>query len=231
MAQRLGCPEFDAALQQFLKGADEIDWKTRKGGGAGAEAIVYDGAGEWVFHAPVLFHGEEYSVPHRLRLSSDGVNAAFLAEGHPLGEGCTLKGKGTWEAADNGTAIKLALTMEVHVRSTAAGAPQPGVSVATPVAVPVASAVPVAVPVAAAAEPEPEAELEPPSDAHPASPKARTGGGPSAEAAQLVSTQECTMLLRKDYREASGLSSLLGMASNPTNWRLAQARKQLCRCL
>lgn len=76
MGQRLGCLAFDEALQQFLKGADEFHWKTRntQRTASGADAIVYDGAGEWVFHAPVEFQGEEYQIPHRLRLSSDGVN-------------------------------------------------------------------------------------------------------------------------------------------------------------
>ena len=53
MAQRLGCPAFDNALQKFLKGAGELEWKARKGG-ALASAIVFDGAGEWWWRAVEL---------------------------------------------------------------------------------------------------------------------------------------------------------------------------------
>ena len=70
MSQRLGYQPFDSALQKFLRGADELAWKSREGGATAPGAIVFDAAGEWVFYATVDFGGESFPVPHRLRLTS-----------------------------------------------------------------------------------------------------------------------------------------------------------------
>ena len=122
MSQRLGYPAFDSALQQFLRGADELAWKSRDTSIAGA-TVVFDAAGEWVFYASIMFGDETFPVPHRLRLSSDGVNAAILCEGHPQASGLVVRGKGTWETVQSGAAVSVALTIEVH--RSAAHASQP----------------------------------------------------------------------------------------------------------
>lgn len=117
MSQRLGHPPLDSALQKFLRGADELAWKAREGGPMPPGAVVFDAAGEWIFYATVEFGGESFSIPHRLRLSSDGVNAAMLCEGHPQADGVIIRGKGTWETVQEGAAVSVALTVEVHRRA------------------------------------------------------------------------------------------------------------------
>lgn len=185
LSQRLGHPPFDAALQKFLRGADELAWKSREGGATAPGAVFYDVAGEWVFYAKVEFGGESFPVPHRLRLSSDGVNAAMLCEGHPQAGGLIVRGKGTWEAVQGGGAISVDLSIEVH-RSRADGAQQ--------------------------SEPHLEPEPEPPSDG---SPTAAAAATTAAIAETVVSTQECKMLLKKDLQEATGLNALITRADAP----------------
>eukprot|EP01046_Picozoa_sp_COSAG06_P025205 COSAG06_NODE_2104_length_7581_cov_9.832130_4_plen_264_part_00 len=118
MAQRLAHPPFDAALQKFLRGEDELSWKSGEAGAVAPDAVVFDAAGEWVFLASVPFGEVSFDVPHRLRLSSDGVNAAILCEGHPQAAGLLVRGKGTWESVQGGAAISVSLTLDVHKPST-----------------------------------------------------------------------------------------------------------------
>ena len=187
MSQRLGYPLFDTALQKFLRGADELAWKSREGGGAaGPDAVVFDAAGEWAFYASVEFGGEKFPVPHRLRLSSDGVNAALLCEGHPQAGGLVVRGKGTWEAAQGGAAVSVFLTIEVH-RKPADAAQQSGRGL----------------------EPEPEPQ------AGDGSPTAAAAAAGPAAGETMVSTQDCRMLLKKDLREVAGLTSLITRADAP----------------
>lgn len=186
MSQRLGYPPFDTALQLFLRGADELAWKSRGGGAGPTSAVVFDAAGEWAFYASVEFGGEKFSVPHRLRLSSDGVNAALLCEGHPQAGGLVVRGKGTWEATQGGAAISVSLTLEVY-RKPAYAAQQSERGL----------------------EPEPEAQ-----DGD-GSPTAVAAAATSVAGETMVSTQDCRMLLKKDLREASGLNALIVRADAP----------------
>eukprot|EP01043_Picozoa_sp_COSAG02_P048653 COSAG02_NODE_4801_length_4960_cov_3.266406_6_plen_232_part_00 len=188
LSQRLGFPPFDAALQKFLRGADELAWKSREGGATVPGAVIFDAAGEWVFYATVEFGGESFPVPHRLRLSSDGVNAAMLCEGHPQAGGLVIRGKGTWEAVQGGAAISVALSIEVH-RSPTDAAQQ--------------------------SEPDLEPEPEPLSNDGSVGSPTTAAATTVATAEAVVSTQDCKLLLKKDLQEASGLNALITRADAP----------------
>lgn len=125
MSNRLGSPQFDSALQLFLRGGDTDMC-------ALPFPEVWDPAGEWVFNTKVKFNGDEFVVPHTLLLSPDGKNAFFVADGHPLGGGCVCRGAGTYETVENGAAIRVTMDVEVHTAKESTAGDTAGVGSSAP---------------------------------------------------------------------------------------------------
>ena len=103
LARRLGCADVDGALQAFLRGEEHISPPPPE------RIPAWDVAGEWCFNLQLLFSGEMFQVPHKLLLSADGVNASFVAKGHP--SGASVKGTGTWEAVEGGKHVEVSLRL------------------------------------------------------------------------------------------------------------------------
>lgn len=179
MSKRAGSLVFTTALQFFLRGYPSTSPEE-------SEILrntweppknVWDPAGAWIFNTAVDFGGETYTVPHRLELAPDGETAAFRAEGHPQGGGIVCEGKGTWKSVENGTAISVSLTLDVTAP------PALGAAV--------------------------DASVEMDVQAKPTLPSvAEEPGGASEEAtptvaATVVSSLECTILLRKAFQPSS----------------------------
>lgn len=219
LSKRVDSLVFTTALQLFLRGYPSPGpeeavilrnmWEPPK--------HVWDPAGAWTFHTAVDFGGETYTVPHRLELGVDGQTAAFRAEGHPQGGGIMCEGKGTWKSVENGAAISVSLTLDV----TAPPAVDP---VSATAAAPLNASVEMAV----QAKPTLPPVLEEPGAVEEAAPK-RT-------VARLLSTVECTMLLRKAFQPTSERAlgevedTLNGWLDRPTNNTPEERRLVRAQC-
>jgi hypothetical protein len=227
MSKRVGSQVFTTALQLFLRGYPSPGpeeaavmrntWE--------APTHTWDPAGAWIFHTAVDFGGETYTVPHRLELSTDGETAAFRAEGHPQGGGIMCEGKGTWKTVENGTAISVALTLEVTAPPTV----DPTQSTATE---------PLNASLEVELQPKPAQTLasvaeeggatDTPAAAATAAAAAETAAEAAAATAApaqtvVLSTQECTMLLRKAFQPSTERAlgevedTVNGWLDRPTN--------------
>ena len=191
MAKRVDSLVFTTALQLFLRGypspgPEEATilrntWEPPK--------HSWDPAGAWIFHTAVDFAGETYTVPHRLELSIDGETAAFRAEGHPQGGGIVCEGKGTWKSVENGSAVSVSLKLDVTgPPSLHATAP---LNASVEMAVQAKPTLP-----SVAEEPDDAAVFGLGEESTPAEPK-------KAAASVVLSSLECTMLLRKAFQPTS----------------------------
>lgn len=223
MSKRVGSLVLTTALQLFLRGYPSPGkeeaailrdiWEPPKN--------TWDPAGAWIFHTAVDFAGETYTVPHRLELGIDGETAAFRAEGHPQGSGIACDGKGTWKTVENGTAIAVSLTLEVT---------------APP-------ALDATAPLNASVEMQAKPTLPSVAEEPGAAAAATTGTGEETAPAQpkqtvgrVLSTLQCTMLLRKAFQPTSERAlgeveeTVNGWLDRPTNNTPEERRLVRAQC-